>query len=75
MFNLAQRQLRISLRGSESANRSNAKNLSEKRKLSLVQWPQDLGANLIELKPLLVVSVRRIAALSCLFLRLHFALF
>lgn len=74
MFNLAQRQLRIFLRevGGEALSLQtdpHAKNLSEKRKLFLVQWLQQLGASL------LVVSVRRTTALSCLFSCLHFALF
>lgn len=54
---------------------AHAKNLSEKRKLSLVQWLQDLGANFPDLSPLPRVSVRRTTALSCLPLCLYFALF
>lgn len=51
MFNLAQRQLRISLWGTEPVSRSTAKNPSEKRKLTLVKQLEDSDSNFPELLP------------------------
>lgn len=75
MFNLAQRQLRISLWGTEPAKRPTCKESKREKEALVGAMVTGLGRNSPKRALVPGVSVRRTAALSRLPLCLYFALF